>query len=205
MRIDYKEQAGIAMNARTQLADAVSDRQVTLGALAFADELGAILWHMKYGQDVKRAGLRRATLLLASRVRSAGKFKRSKFTGFSTSDKRNARLGADVERASADIIERFAVRIITEWVADLCPTCHGRRWIPRASTPRVAGAVPLQCPTCAGAGKPIEDEAARARAIGVELHVYRRHWSRLFAWTLAVLDQIDADTGHVVREQMRWK
>lgn len=155
MRIDYKEQAGIAMNARTQLADAVSDRQVTLGALAFADELGEILWRMKYGQDVKRAGMRRATLLLANRVRASGKFNRARFTGIDKAAKRERNLGGKVERSMADIVERFAARVIIEWVADVCVTCSGRGKVAVS-----VGAIPspTPCGTCAASGRVIVDE-----------------------------------------------
>ena len=124
--IDLKEQAGVAMNARSQLGDSVGDPKVTLGALAFADELGNLLWRMKYGQDIRRAGMHRATLLLANRIRSSGKFNRSKFTGRDASANRDRRAGKEAERALADIIERFARRLIVEWVADMCAACGGR-------------------------------------------------------------------------------
>lgn len=155
MRIDYKEQAGIAMSARTQLADSVSDRQVTLGALAFADELGAILWRMKYGQDVKRAGMRRATLLLASKVRSSGKFNRARFTGIDKAAKRERNLGGDVERSTADVVERFARRVIVEWVADVCVTCSGRG---KVAVSVSAVPSPTPCGTCGETGRVLVDE-----------------------------------------------
>ncbi|VVE28401.1 hypothetical protein PPN31114_03523 [Pandoraea pneumonica] len=205
MSVDYKEQAGIAMNPHSQLADAAMDPQVTLGALAFADELGRLLWRMKYGQDVKHAGMKRATLILASRVRASGKFKRSKFTGVTKADRRDARMGFDVERSSVDIVERFAARVITEWVADLCVTCHGRRWIPRMSKSKAAAAPLLQCPGCGGTGRAPQDDAARARCMGLDLEVYRKHWSRLFAAMLALLDEVDAATEATVKKQMRWR
>lgn len=157
MRIDYKEQAGIAMSARTQLADPVSDRQVTLGALAFADELGAILWRMKYGQDVKRAGMKRATLLLANKVRSSGKFNRARFTGIDKAAKRERNLGGDVERAATDIVERFAKRVIVEWVADVCVTCSGRGKVALSVS---AVPTPTACRACDNTGRVIVYEMA---------------------------------------------
>jgi hypothetical protein len=124
--IDLKEQAGIAMNVRSQLGDSIGDPKVTLGALAFADELGRLLWRMKYGQDIRQSGMHRATLLLSNRIRSSGKFNRSKFNGRDASTSRDRRSGKETERALADIVQRFASRLIVEWVADMCVACGGR-------------------------------------------------------------------------------
>lgn len=151
--IDLKEQAGSAMNVRSQLGESVGDPQVTLAALAFADDLGRLLWRMKYGQDVKRAGVQRATLLLASRIRWSGKFARKKFTGLDHEANRARRSGAKgpkVERAMSDIVERFARRVIVEWVADLCPCCAGRRVMGRAERHSAPLMVEIECETCCG-------------------------------------------------------
>ncbi|MEJ0003450.1 MAG: hypothetical protein WDN30_07720 [Pararobbsia sp.] len=79
MMIDTKELAGVAMNARCQLSDSQPDPQVTLGALAFADDLGRLLWRMKYGQVIRRDVVARATVLLALCIRQDERFKRGKF------------------------------------------------------------------------------------------------------------------------------
>lgn len=148
MIIDLKEQAGIAMNARGQLSDPIADPQVTLGALAFASDLGRLLWRMKYGQDVRHSGLHRATLLLANRLRDAGRFNRAKFTGITRAAKQAAALsGKPFARETSDIIERFAHHSIIEWIADLCPRCVGRGVVGRgeaAEDRRIA------CPSCGG-------------------------------------------------------
>lgn len=152
--IDLKEQAGIAMNVRSQLGESVGDPQVTLAALAFADDLGRLLWRMKYGQDVKHAGVHRATLLLASRIRWSGKFARKKFTGLDHEANRARRSGAKgpkVERALSDIVERFARRVIVEWVADLCPVCSGRGVTGREERQSASSVVEVECETCRGA------------------------------------------------------
>jgi Zn finger protein HypA/HybF involved in hydrogenase expression len=156
--IDLKEQAGVAMNVRSQLGDPTSDPKVTLGALAFAAELGSLLWRMKYGQDVKRNGLRRATLLLASRIRWSGKFARGKFTGLDRKDNRARRSGHEVERAHADIVERFAQRAIVEWVADRCPHCEGRGVFGRSGKPPAPKVAEANCPTCHGERFIVVDE-----------------------------------------------
>jgi hypothetical protein len=168
--IDLKEQAGVAMNVRGQFSDPIADPQVTLGALAFANDLGRLLWRMKYGQDVKRAGLNRATLLLAKRVREPGKFDRSKFTGVTRAAEKTAALtGKKVERLASDIVERFARQTIIEWIADVCVACEGRGVSGRGKV-----GVTLQrvvCPTCAGSRRTCYDEyripfAARSNGRG---------------------------------------
>lgn len=160
--IDLKEQAGIAMNVRGQLSDPIADPQVTLGALAFAGDLGRLLWRMKYGQDFRlrdsegRTAIHRATLLLSKRLRDAGKFNRSKYTGVTRAAKKASALsGKKVERETVDIIERFAHRAIVEWIADLCPTCNGNGVSGRGDTrqeKRVA------CSPCGGHGSVCVDE-----------------------------------------------
>ncbi|CAM2154417.1 CR-type domain-containing protein [Paraburkholderia tropica] len=155
--VDLKEQAGVAMNVRGQFADPIADPQVTLGALAFANDLGRLLWRMKYGQDVKCAGMNRATLLLAKRLREPGKFDRAKFTGITrTAEKAAALTGKKVERLATDIIERFARQVIIEWIADVCVACEGR-----GISGRGKGGVTLRrvaCPTCAGTRRICCDE-----------------------------------------------
>ena len=144
------------MNVRSQLGKSLGDPKVTLGALAFADELGNLLWRMKYGQDIRRAGVHRATLLLANRIRSSGKFNRSKFNGRDASTNRDRKAGKEVERALTDIIERFSRRLIVEWVADVCVACGGRGiafghvMAPSAQTGT--------CDTCSGSGRVLELE-----------------------------------------------
>lgn len=147
MIVDLKEQAGSAMSVRSQLGESTGDPKVTLAALAFASDLGRLLWRMKYGQDVKRAGLQRATLLLAGRIRQPGRFARSKFTGLTHAQRRQQQKGVPVEREQADIIERFARRVIVEWIDDACPECSGRGTIGRGELRRTSWAT---CKTCQG-------------------------------------------------------
>ncbi|AUT53436.1 hypothetical protein C2L66_08875 [Paraburkholderia caribensis] len=144
------------MNVRGQFSDPIADPQVTLGALAFANELGRLLWRMKYGQDLRRSGLHRATLLLAKRLREPGKFDRSKFTGVTRAAERTAaKAGKKVERQIADIVERFARQVIVEWIADLCVECDGRGVSGRGVQESVVHVV---CPSCNGVGTMCVDE-----------------------------------------------
>lgn len=118
-----KERAGIAMNVRVACADIAPDRQVTLGALALVDELGNMLWHMKYGQDLKQRALHRASLLLASRITLGGRYRRGKSAVAKAADeKKQGDSGAD----RASLLVRFAERAIVEWIADQCQVCGGR-------------------------------------------------------------------------------
>jgi len=122
---ELKERAGIAMNARAQFADAVPDRQVTLGALATVDELGNILWHMKYGQDLRHRALHRASLLLAMRIAEGSRFKRGKLSGIAKM--RDAQRPEHERRSDQPaLLVRFAETAILEWLSDQCSKCRGR-------------------------------------------------------------------------------
>jgi len=122
---ELKERAGIAMNVRVQLADVAPDRQVTLGALAMVDELGNMLWHMKYGQDLRRRALHRASLLLASRISAGNRFRRGKMSGIAKM--RDAQKTANEKRYDEPtLLIRFTERAIFEWLVDQCGKCGGR-------------------------------------------------------------------------------
>ncbi|NVE21989.1 hypothetical protein [Burkholderia glumae] len=58
--IDVIERAGVAMNARGQFSDSTADPKVTLGALAFANELGRLLVRIKAGQQATPAMRKRS-------------------------------------------------------------------------------------------------------------------------------------------------
>ncbi len=178
--IDLKEQAGVAMNVRGQFSDArIFDPQVTLGALAFANELGRLLWRMKYGQDFRlrdsegRTAMHRATLLLASSMRDGGKFNRGKFTGLSAATRRDRNAGRKFDRETVDLMERFAHRAIMEWIDDRCPRCDGRGVIGRSALPPTAHTA---CTACGGARFVCIDEYCipfAARSDGKGPMVYR--------------------------------
>ncbi|MBR7961408.1 hypothetical protein KDW41_13240 [Burkholderia vietnamiensis] len=161
--IDLKEQAGTAMNVQSQLNDQSIDGETTLAALAFASELGKLLWHMKYGQDVsyvhdvKRSTFRRAVLLLSHRIRTSRKFSRAKFTGLDHQQAHDKRRGLKVEVAKVDIVERFARRVIVEWCADICTDCDGHGVIGRSRRDDPTDR-DVECPVCCGRRKVIVDE-----------------------------------------------
>lgn len=146
--VDVRELVGVSLNARTANADSLPDRQVTLGAFGLANDLGRMLWRMKYGQDVKHSSLNRAALLLASMLR---KFR--EFDGASRSGaKRRHRIdGHQTGAHNGDAIERFAYRAIAEWVADRCVECGGCGSI--GGKERASTILPVQCLSCSGGGR----------------------------------------------------
>jgi len=176
--IDLKEQAGIAMNVRGQFSDPIVDPKVTLGALAFANDLGRAIVRMKCGQDMRPDNVRRATLLLAQLIRRSGRFDRSKFTGLDYVQARDRRSGREVDRAEVDIVERFARRLLVEWIDDQCPRCGGRGVSGRT---REVPPVAVTCPECSGKLLRVDagEEGTRARLCGrvrsvVSMDVRRR-------------------------------
>ncbi|KWN80023.1 zinc finger-like domain-containing protein [Burkholderia ubonensis] len=148
--IDLKERAGVAMSVRGQFTDPIADPKVTLGALAFANDLGRLLIRIKAGPQATPAMIRRASLLLAQMIRTSGRFKRARFTGYTRDERRDQRAGHAVERANVDIVERFALRLLDEWVNDQCVECGGRGVVRRA---RVATPAAESCSVCVGSGR----------------------------------------------------
>jgi len=221
-----KERAGIAMNVRVQLADVAPDRQVTLGALALVDELGNMLWHMKYGEDLRQRALHRASLLLASRITLDGRYRRGKSIVAKVAEEKK-RGDAKAERAS--LLVRFAHQAIIEWIADQCSVCRGRgmlggggritkrvsRWpmADRSPCPSCYGKgfyeehpfpeVPHLCTHCNGSGKEPVNAAQRALALDVPLDQYYRRWVDRFDWLRSVLLQIDAATEQEFERRLR--
>ncbi|KWK54034.1 hypothetical protein WT81_18685 [Burkholderia stagnalis] len=193
--IDLMERAGVAMSVRGQFTDPIADPKVTLGALAFANDLGRLLVRIKAGQDATPATIRRATLLFAQMIRLSGRFKRNRFTGLNRDERRDQRAGYEVERAKVDIVERFALRLLDEWINDQCVRCEGRGVVRRDGR--------YICPDCSGSGKRPIDEAARAQALGIPLVEYRRHWSRRFHDMHAMLDHVNGSVSDTMRRQLR--
>jgi transcription elongation factor Elf1 len=146
--IDLKEQAGVAMNVRGQLSDPAGDFKVTLGALAFADELGRLLWRIKYGEQL--SGLHRAALLLGDTIRKSGKFSRSQPSRVKRSVKANRLHPKEVQEAR-DVIDAVACRALHEWLHPECMECKGRGILSGAV--RELGASAVTCKSCGGSGE----------------------------------------------------
>ncbi|SDV47927.1 DnaJ-like cysteine-rich domain-containing protein [Chitinasiproducens palmae] len=149
--IDFRERAGIAMSTRGAFTDATPDRKVTLGALAFANELGRLLWRMKYGQDVKRAGIARASLLFSESLRNSRPVSRTRHG-------RNRLLLSSSDRSGpqhGEVYDRLAAAVLDEWVNDRCPTCKGRGTV--GGKEASASARVETCAVCDGAGVLIDE------------------------------------------------
>lgn len=153
--IDVKELAGVAMNVRGQLADSIPDPQVTLGALAFANDLGRLLWRMKYGQVIRRDIVNRATALLATRIRQDERFKRGKFSGLDRKQRIARDSGKTYVREGDDIISKFAGRLIREWTVDQCTVCTGTGKLGRRD---IGVSLSVPCVVCSGSGRLLVDE-----------------------------------------------
>lgn len=192
---DLIERAGIAMSVRGQFADPIADPKVTLGALAFANDLGRLLVRIKAGLETRPATIRKATLLFAQMIRLSGRFKRNRFTGLNRDERRDQRAGHAVERAKVDIVERFALRVLDEWINDQCVRCEGRGIVRRDGR--------YICPDCAGTGKRPVEEAVRAQVLGIPLDEYRRHWSRRFHDMHSLLDHVNGSVCDTLRRQLR--
>lgn len=213
MRVDLREQIAVALNPRSQLADPVSQREAKIGALAGADELGALLWRMKYGRDLRPSIVNRAVLLFAKRARNAKSGRR----GLRASWRKEAADGG------GDIMDRVARLVVCEWVDDRCRTCLGRGTIGGrlqaadrsmsckaclvGKRARVVSAMKLArlavCSGCGGDGKRRATDAERAAALGLPLDTYRRHWARVLEELLAVLDRVDVEVGYRVGRELR--
>jgi len=187
--IDLKEQAGVAMNVRGQFSDSIVDPKVTLGALAFADELGSILWRIKYGQQ--RGAIHRAVLLLGRHIRSSGKFGRAHTVRVDRSVKKNRLVAHQDEADVGDIIDRFALQLLIEWLNDQCRICRGRG-IAFGQTDRKR-AVSSVCQPCAGKGRIVVVEL-----YGPFIGRSRRMPGRVTAVPRFVFDRCDSCHGRGV-------
>ncbi|WP_420994102.1 hypothetical protein ACKI2N_001915 [Cupriavidus sp. 30B13] len=135
---DLREQVAAAMNPKGQLGDAVAQPEMKLGALAFADDLGRMLWRLKYGQDTTPQTFHRAVLLLARRARGLKRLRRGH---------RVSRKAMQADGGDGDLLERLAARAVGEWVKDRCHVCAGRGRLGGGSILRRR----VTCPECSGA------------------------------------------------------
>jgi len=116
------------------------------------------------GQEAKPATIRKATLLFAQMIRLSGRFKRGRFTRLKRDERRDQRAGHEVEPAKVDIVERFALRLLDEWINDQCVRCEGRGIVRRDGR--------YICLDCAGPGKrPIDEQRVRKRSTSRSMNI----------------------------------
>lgn len=141
-------------------------------------ELGPMLWHLRYGGQYGQ--IPKAVPLYARWLSGRRIFD-------SITD--------------AALIERFAARVLHEWLSDRCVACGGSgklertkggSWIrPRGSMQR--NAVFRVCGACNGTRRAMPSHTERVRWLGLELTVYEsERWGQRFNAALAWLSVIAA-------------
>jgi hypothetical protein len=146
-------------------------------------ELGGLLWHIRYGgQD---GCLHQAIVLFANYVSRRGRFIQAKA------------LHGMAEQEREQLLERFAGRVLHEWLSDRCVACGGTgklertesgSWVrPRGMMKR--NAVFRVCPSCHGSRRAMPSHTTRRRALEVKIEDYEAHgWAQHFRAALAWLD-----------------
>lgn len=102
MRASLREAVGSAINT-----DDISGKDAELlnGLAVGATEIGALLWRIKYGDDHRPVTLRAAKAALVRRIH------------------------ANPRRVPGPLVVDMAELALSEWLADRCTVCHGRRYI----------------------------------------------------------------------------
>ncbi|MGC5887048.1 hypothetical protein [Ralstonia pseudosolanacearum] len=191
MRIDPREQVAVAMNARGQLADQAAASDVVLGAFAAADELGRVLWRLRYGDIARARGMDRATALLAKRLRA-------NVRGRGLRDRRPS-----ADDGGADIFHRLARRAVWEWLHDRCPVCGGQVVGGMPDADHILGERAYSCAACHGTGRAHYSDAERAMSLVLDVDVFARRWRERLVAALALLDRYDGDTERTMNAQLR--
>lgn len=149
-----------------------------------AGELGPILWHIRYGAQHEL--LPRAIKLYARWLRE-----RHLFTVF-----------GEAGDAGVLVLERFAGRVLHEWLSDRCIACAGSgklertksgSWIrPRGSMQR--NAIFRVCPGCNGTRRASVNHVERARWLEIPMSWYEsERWLQRFTAALGWLTQFHAN------------
>ena len=81
-----------------------------------------------------------------------------------------------------------------------CRMCGGGGW---RTVSRVRQRKTEQCGKCKGTGLRIAASAERARALGVDVRVYEKHWEWRFGWLAASLDRLDHIERRCLQSQLR--
>lgn len=168
-----------------------------VGKDSTAAELAPMLWRLKGGgQEELKV---RAARLLSQRVaQSDERFRRTEQSRREWLWPSAARFAAELLRRTEDAQRRelMAHQVITEWIREVCPTCHGygkrdvasgrRRGrlggVARQARPAGAmlGKKLMHCDACNGTGRARVSDATRAHAMGMGLEEFRDRWSRRF-------------------------
>lgn len=150
--------------------------ELRIGAFAHAGKLGMLLWEWRYAGLPK--GLEAENLLtrrMAKRlkIRHVGKHKQEYLT------------------------LRLACRqVLLEWFIPECPTCNGVKEI-QGEFKRVV------CHVCQGLGLKHFHDYERADSLGIQIDQYRKVWDKRLREIRDMVVGNDAETGSIVREQLK--
>lgn len=139
--INLRETLGVAVNSGSLSLDEEVERAVDrVAAMGFTEELGSLLWRLKYG------GQRHYHELTADR-RSLSAFNRIALRLEHWLRRRDQRWPA---KRRGELFPRFVRLVLVAWLHDKCAICHGRGMlgIERATQKSVR----TRCPQCAGRG-----------------------------------------------------
>lgn len=188
---DIREDIACAGNPVTLWQSRVPMADVKIGALGLQDELGAMLWRMKYRDDLQHG--QRAVLLLAKRMAQHGRWQRAVT--------RPSRIyGRSASSSSApptdNLLHRLAFRVLWEWVNDRCTACHGRGTLgPFGKT--------VMCKMCGGSGRMPTQHDVRSRDLGVSMAQYKAVWLPVIDRLLGELSVLDSEVASGVLHQIK--
>ena len=156
------------------IAPGTADR---IGAFAMAGKLGILLWEWKYANLPK--GVESENLLTR---RAAKRFK--------------------IRHVGDQRIEYMTLRlacrqVLSEWYLPECPACHGVKEV-SGEHKRVV------CQTCEGHGLRRFNDYERSSAIGLSQADYRKVWDKRFRDIRDMIVGQDAQTGSIIREQLKY-
>jgi len=80
-----------------------------------------------------------------------------------------------------------------------CGGCAGFGWRTKR---KVMTTKARMCDRCNGTGHHRVSDAERSIALGVDLHVYQKHWARRFSWLADAFDRIDGTEKNCLRVQL---
>lgn len=226
MKLTLREEVGSAINSSD-----LSGRDTTmLNALAMgADQLGALLWRVKYGGDQRPTTMRELKDLLVpmvhgNRTRAPGphvvslveaalrewlddscpECRGRRFVGTEYGDVRDAR-----ERCPAGCRRgpsgTYRVAGVFETAGERamnavsCQRCGGRGWIPGREVDASRTTV---CRTCNGTSRLLFGPGERAAAMGVTREEFERRWASKYERALSIMRARDSKAGRTVAKAM---
>lgn len=168
-----------------EAADQTNTRPTAKAIDRVAGELGAALYHLRFGGQLDQ--VKQAVALFSTYIAMRQRFSDGGF------------LAPLAPAARADLIRRFAERALHEWLSDRCVACAGcgrlertqsGSWIrPRGNMKR--NAVYRPCQKCHGSGRALPSHTQRRQALGIGLAQYEKQaWQQHFQASMTWLSSI---------------